>query len=102
MPLKITGVDDIRRNINNLTDRTNGDAEPERISYTELFPDPFVANHSDFETFQAMIDACGIERAEELDGEAWSAFVAGHSRFTGWEDMVVRAYAALIARKLGL
>jgi hypothetical protein len=67
----------------------------------QLFSDEFVSHNTDFKTFDEMLDAGGLDKAEDLSGEVWSRFVAAHSRFSGFNEMFETAAAELYRRKTG-
>lgn len=64
------------------------------IPLPEYFPASFMAEHTSFESIEAMFAAGPLAEtpAEEL-GEAlhapeWDAFVAEHTRFPTWDEML--------------
>lgn len=70
---------------------------------TELFPDKFISEHTDFQSLQQMLDASGLDNVDDfLGSEAWSQFVTSHSRFTGWQQMFETASAEWYKRQVGL
>ena len=73
-----------------------------RIPLSELLPDDFIRKHTDFQTLQAMLDASGIENKEEIGNEEFSKFVATHTRFSNWEEMLKAAGPEYVKRQLGL
>lgn len=98
--MPVEGYDDAIRKLNEFSDKVHDLANQKSVPFEELFIDSFMSTHTDFQTFQQMLDASGIEDAEEINGEAWSNFVASHSRFTGWDDMFGTAGAEWMKRKL--
>jgi hypothetical protein len=72
------------------------------VPLNELLPDSFINMHSEFQTFQAMVDASGIKDPEELKGEPFSKFISAHTKFSNWGEMLEKATAAYFKRKLGL
>ena len=77
----------------------NGERE---VPLTELLPDNFIREYTDFQTLQAMVDASGIKNSEEIGNEEFSKFVSTHTRFGNWEEMLKKAGPEYIKRKLGL
>lgn len=84
--LDMSGWDDFNRKHQKAIAQTE-------LSFTELFPGKFVSNNTDFHSLQEMLDASGLDKPEELQGEVWSRFVTDHSRFSGWAEMQTAAYA---------
>lgn len=69
---------------------------------SELYTDEFISHNTYFQTFDQMAEAGGLDKVEDIDGEAWSQFVAGHSRFSGWAELRETAMAERLRRKAGL
>ena len=75
----------------------NGQKE---VPLTELMPDDFIREYTNFQTLQTMLDASGIENTEEISGEKFSKFIATHTRFSTWGEMTKMAGAEYIKREL--
>ncbi len=73
-----------------------------KLPLTELMSPEFMREYTDFSDLQAMLDASGIENAEELKGEKFSQFVAEHTKFGDWGEMQRTAGAEYAKRQLGL
>ena len=71
------------------------------VRLTDLMPDTFIRQHSNFQSFQALIDASGIENTEDIGNEAFSKFISTHTTFASWDEMVKTAAAEYVKRKLG-
>ncbi|MFA1610962.1 hypothetical protein [Halobellus rubicundus] len=82
-------------------------AEDEEIPLEELFDAEFMAEHTDFETFDEMVAASpsAASSAAELelvpDGE-WDEFVAETTGFDDEEELVFAARDHWVAKQLGL
>lgn len=78
----------------------------DRISLAEAFIPEFMATHSQFKTLDEMIAASPIaevdlsETPEALQRPDWNAFVARHSTFSNWEDMLQSAMREEVHRRL--
>ncbi len=70
------------------------------VTLSELFPDSFVRQNTDFQTLQEMFDASGVKNPEDINSEAFSTFIAARTRFDSWKDMQLAAFAERIRRKL--
>ena len=101
MSIKITGLDEIQRNLDRLARNAEALDGTHEISFDELFPDAFIRRHTNYPSLTAMVDASGMENPEEFSGEAWNAFVIAHSQFESWEAMQQEAVGEWTARKLG-
>ncbi len=73
-----------------------------QIALPELLTDDFIRQHTDFQTLQAMFDASGVENSEDIGNEEFSKFVAIHTRFSSWEEMLKVASIEYAKRQLGL
>lgn len=97
MPIKFdtSGLDNLRKKMAEA-------AKPESVPLPELMPESFMRTYTEFETLQAMCDAGGIESAEDLQSDRWNAFVAEHTQFDSWSDMLKKAGALRLKNKLNL
>lgn len=73
-----------------------------KIPLTQLLPDNFIGEYTDFQTLQAMVDASSIKNSEEIGNEEFSKFVSTHTRFSNWEEMLKAATIEYTKSKLGL
>lgn len=71
----------------------------EEVSLTELMPDDFIREYTNFQTLKAMFDASGIENMEEIGDEKLSKFIAAHTRFRTWAAMTKMAVTEYIKHK---
>ena len=76
----------------------NGQRE---IPLTELLPDDFIREYTDFQSLQAMFDTCGIEQLKEPNNAEFAKFISTHTRFSTWEEMLETATIRYTKRKLG-
>jgi hypothetical protein len=93
---------DLDQKLDELTKRANELGRGEKVRLNELLPDSFINQYSKFQSFQAMVDASGIENPDELNGEQFSKFISTHTRFGNYGEMIKRATAEYAKRKLGL
>lgn len=91
--LDMSGLEKLERNL----ERLDGDHE---VPVSELFTDDFMRRNTQFQTFQAMIDAGGVETQEEMAQDSFSEFVAKHTRFNGWDEMFQAAGSEWMMRQL--
>lgn len=100
-PIKVAVHKDVRK-IERFKRRAAKEDGEQKVPLDKLMPDSFVAQYSDFQTLQAMIDASGIKDPEELGGEQLAEFFSAHTRFKNWQEMVTEAYRVDLKRKLSL
>jgi hypothetical protein len=77
------------------------------VPISDLFPDAFMVEHTDFGTTQEMLDASGFQANTSEEFSAipeglWEAFVVSHTKFPTWRAMLEAGTAEWISRKLGL
>lgn len=82
----------------------DGDNE---IPFNELFPSNFISTHTDYSTMEDFTSASGLDFSSQeaygdIDESVLDNFVASHSTFDSWEDMLAGASERWIAKKLGL
>jgi len=95
MPVKldVSGLEKFKKKVQELSGT-------HRIPLPELLPDNFIAQHSEFPTLQALIDAGGVNEPSDINSEAFSDFVAKHSQFSSYTAMLQAGYAEYAKRKL--
>ena len=98
---------DLERQAEDLERQAEAIGEKPPIPLAELFPNSFLTKYTDFGSLEEMVRASGykIESQADVDniphGE-WNAFVARHTRFSSWEQMLQIAAVEWAARKLAL
>lgn len=76
------------------------------FTLTQLFPEAFMAEHTSFESIEAMFAAGPLAETpaedlrEALTAPEWGAFVADHTRFPTWEEMLTAAGREEVQRRL--
>jgi hypothetical protein len=86
-------MDRFKRNLSKLSGKHS-------VRFTELMPDSFMKKYTQFPNLQAMLDAGGIEEPAEINDEDFSQFVAEHSQFDGWREMLNKGFAEYAKRTL--
>jgi hypothetical protein len=87
------GLDRLARNAEEL------DGE-HQVSTDDLMTDAFIQEHTEFQTWQEMMDAGGIQSDDDIGGEPFSKFVGEHSDFASFDEMVEAAGAEWVQRQL--
>jgi hypothetical protein len=95
-------TDSFDRKLKELERRAEELGGEKEVTMNELLPDSFINAHSEFQSFQAMVDASGIKDPEELTGKPFSEFISAHTKFNNWGEMLKKASVAYHKRKLGL
>lgn len=95
-----------RRNFEKLVSDLKRKVEGD-VPLTQLFPEAFMVEHTMFGSIEAMFAASPLDEtpAEELRDALrtpeWDAFVAEHTRFPTWQEMLVSAGREEVQRRLG-
>ncbi len=97
--LDISFDDSKLRELQRKSKELNGQRE---IPLTELLPDDFIREYTDFQSLQAMFDTFGIEQLKEHNNAEFVKFISTHTRFSTWEEMLQKAINRYTKRKLGL
>lgn len=97
MPVKLdmSGFDNFKKKLQELSGTHN-------YQLSELLPDEFVVKHTKYPTLQALCDAGGVNEASDIKSDSFSQFVADHSEFSSYTEMLQAGYAELAKRKLEL
>jgi hypothetical protein len=77
------------------------------VPISDLFPDAFMIEYTDFRTTQEMLDASGFpantsEEFSAIPDDLWDAFVVSRTRFPSWQAMLEAGTAGWVSRRLGL
>lgn len=99
MGFKVTIKNDKLKELQRKARALNGER---KVPLSEMMPGAFMQKYTDFETLQAMLDESGIKDPEEIRGEEFSKFVATHTRFDSWGEMLKRAGVEYGKSQLGL
>lgn len=76
------------------------------VPLTQLFSEAFMAEHTMFESLEAMVAASPLAKTpaedlpEALGSPAWDAFVAERTRFPTWKKMLRTAERTELHRRL--
>ena len=71
------------------------------ISTDDLMNDDFIRRHTDFNSWEEMLDAGGVEDGDNILSEEFSAFIAENTRFADFDELAGEAAAEHIAKKFG-
>jgi hypothetical protein len=105
MKIEITGLDELKRQLDKLQRIGEQPDGSHQTSFAELFTDRFMRANSTVASFEALIKAGGFtaETAEEflaISNSDWEKCVRAHTRFTSWLEMQETAGAEWLQRKV--
>jgi hypothetical protein len=105
MGIKITGLDELQRQLKELQHRAESLAGTHDVPITQLLTSEFMLLNTDFESVESMFRASGykIESQEDLGAipdEPWDAFIGSRTRFGSWQQMLAAATKEYLERRL--
>jgi len=62
------------------------------VSVPEIVHDSFVQRYTKFESFQALVDASGIQGLSETEMTSLSEFIKANTEFESWNDFYQAAF----------
>jgi hypothetical protein len=103
---KITGLDEVTKQLNELSRKAESLSGNNSVPLTEMLTPAFVAKHTRFANADEMFAASGfkIETQEDfasIPGEKWNEFIRSISSFADWDAMLGEAGSEWAAKKLG-
>ncbi|SRR6266516_2962879 len=104
--INIDGIESVLQNVDRLLQKVAGVGNGP-ISLRELFPLIFLTRYTDFMSFEDMAQKSGfkLETEEDLASipqDKMDAFIATHTQFSSWEEMLFKGYEEWTQRELGL
>ena len=105
MGIKITGLDEVRRNLDALQRRMQNLSGP--VAFEDLFPPEFMRRYTDYASIEELITASGhkVESTEDFEAipqAEWDQFIKAKTRFANWEAMQSKAGEDYVARRLNI
>jgi len=97
------GFDDIIKQLNDMQQKTQDLSERTEVPILEIYNDTFMIENTDFISFEELLEKGNfdIENIEAIEDEVIDAFVAQHSKFNSWDELLGRAQEAWLADQLG-
>ena len=107
MEIKLEGSDKLQRQLDDLSKRAQAIEGKHRVPATEMFGPAFMRQYTDFNSFDAMVEASGHdvqsrEDFERIPDDEWERLVKARTRFPSWLEMQRKAGAKYFRRKLAL
>jgi hypothetical protein len=105
MGIKITGLDELQRQLKELQHRAESLSGTHDVPISQLLTSEFMLLNTDFESVELMFRASGykIESQEDLAAipdEPWESFVRSRTRFGTWQEMLAAAAKEYFERRL--
>ncbi len=107
MSFKMTGFDELTKNLKNMQNKLKQLEGTNRVSFGEIFSPSFMSRNTKFTSIDSMFVAGGFKVDSEADFEKipeaeLDAFVKSTSRFSTWKEMQEKASQEWVTKKLGL
>lgn len=104
---ELKGMDDVKRSLQDLSNRAQNLHGQHNIPLSELMPQAFISSCSRFTSLDELFGASGFEIDSAEDFEAipddeWDAFISENTSFNTWEQMQQSAVIAWTQKQLGL
>lgn len=108
--LKVTGLegfDNLRRKLNNLSDRAKKLDGTHQVPLLDLLTPAFVSKCSRFSSVDDLIAASGfkVDSAEDfraIPDDQWDTFIAHNTSYANWRTMLSDASKQWMVKQLGL
>ena len=105
--LKITGLDELQRKLDDLSRRSKSLAGKQNVPIPELLTPGFLRTCSRFQSVEQMFEASGfkIDSTEDfaaIPDTEWDEFIRVNTSFASWEALLSKAGGEWAARRLGL
>ena len=106
MSFELEGFDELQNTLQDLADRAENLSGEHEVSFEELFVKEFMINHTNFSTFNELLDASPFEVNSPEDFEAipdaeFDRYISQATNFDSWESMLEEATCEYAARQLG-
>lgn len=106
MTFEINGLDDFSNRLDQLSENAQSVAGTHEYSFTEVFSDEFMVEHTNFSTIDEFLlsspeKISNAEEFEKADESILDVFVSEQTKFDTWKEMMSAAAQILIMKKLG-
>ena len=106
MTFEINGLDDFSNRLDQLSENAQSIAGTHEYSFTEVFSDEFMVEHTNFSTIDEFLlsspeKISNAEEFEKADESILDVFVSEQTKFDTWKEMMSAAAQILIMKKLG-
>lgn len=101
------GLNELKRKLKDLERRAKALEGENQVPLSELLTTDFLRRNTQFQTLEELFKASGFsvlsqEDFEKIPDAEWNAFIAKHTRFSNWNQMLEAAVKEWTARQLGL
>lgn len=82
---------DIPRKLDKIQDDLSYSTGEANVPVEHLMSRSFILENTNFETWENLLGAAGVENEKDLEKPDFSEFVKLHTRFKDWEEMLIHS-----------
>lgn len=106
MHIEFDGLDAAMKKLEGLAKKAKELGGEHQVRVSEMFTPAFMRTYTDFESFDAMIEASGFQVQSQADFEnisddEWETLVRTKTRFARWDEMLRAAGGEWVKRNMG-
>ncbi|UDM79587.1 hypothetical protein [Vagococcus fluvialis] len=103
MGFKINGLDELKKNLEELGNNVKSLDGTHSVPFDELFLPSFMVNNTDFSNIDEFVNKSGFDfsNMESISEEELNEFVTNNTSFDSWDSMKVKATEEWTSKKLG-
>ena len=105
---RIEGIDELLKKLDNIQRAAKKAGGQHSVPVKDLLTDDFMSRNTGFRNVQEMFDRSSQkmdsddEVVKALKSPEWNAFVAAHTKFSTWEDLIEAAGAEWMRKQMSL
>lgn len=105
MSIKITGLDQLKRKLEDLSRKAESIGGEHSVPMGELLTPAFLEGCTLFNSADELFEKSGFNLEAQADfaalpDDAWDEFIRGNTSFASWKEMLQAAGAAYVQQKL--
>ncbi|ENZ5543314.1 hypothetical protein ACGWJW_002704 [Enterococcus hirae] len=103
MKFELNGLDDLQKNLNQLSKNAKELDGEHSVPFDELFNEKFMIENTNFSNIDDFIEKSGFDFSdiESIDDNELDNFVGSNTDFESWEDMKSAAGSEWVTKRLG-
>lgn len=107
MSFKIEGLDKLQKQLKQMEKGAKELEKNNQIPFSDLFTHSFMLKHTNFSSFDELLEAGNFivnsqEDFEAIPNAEFDVHISANTSFKKWEDMLSKATEIYITKKLGL
>ena len=104
--ISFDGLDKLSKDLKKLEQNAKKLNGKRNVPFSELFPPAFIRKYTRFSSIDALFESGGYKINTNADLEAipqkeLDAYIAKHTKFRSWEEMLDEAGSQYVAKQLG-